>query len=192
MLVFTKKNYNIENGSLLEEKTFVGFSYFDLFNTYLIFLQIFDFIFLSISYSLNGVKLKLFNLPKEKKQSNKSNIGISFVLFNIPIIRLCKTKTFFDDKVASETIVFSLLGFNLIRHLSDLKSRIAPAVLFDSFAYEKEMKAEFPGIDSPEEIRIKLKKYKKEYGPLTKEDEERLNSILKELEEKYNKKQEYA
>jgi hypothetical protein len=56
--------------------------------------------------------------------------------------------------------------------------------MFDSFAYEKEMKAEFPEIDSPEEIRKKLKKYKKEFGELSKEDKERLNAILKELNEK--------
>jgi len=189
MLVFTKKNYEIENGSLLEEKNLVGFSFFDLFNTYLIHLQFFDFVLFSISYSLKGVKLKLFSFPKEKKQSN---IGFSFVLFNIPIIRLCKTKIFYDGIVASDTFSFSLFGFSYIRHYSVLKSKIAPAVMFDSFAYAKEMKAVFPEIDSPEEIRKKLKKYKKEYGKLTKEDEERLDAILKELEEKYNKKQQYA
>jgi hypothetical protein len=181
MLVFTKKNYEIEKGSLLENKTFVGFSYFDLFNTHLIHLQSFDITLLSISYSLNGIKIKIFDFPKEKKQSN---IGISFALLNIPIINLCKRKYFFDGKMVSQTYSFSLLGFNLIRHTSVLKSKIAPAVMFDSFAYEKEMNAEFPEIDSPEEIRKKLKKYKKEFGELSKEDKERLNAILKELNEK--------
>ena len=159
MLVFTKKNYRIEDGILLENKTLIGFSYFDLFDTYLIHLQIFDLTILSVKYSLDGVKFKLFSLPKDK---TINTTGIIFTLLNIPIIEISKRKHFFRGKMVSNTNTFSSLGFNFMTHSSIFKSMVAPAVAFDSLAYIKELETKVPVAESPEMIKKKLNKYKQE------------------------------